>query len=84
MTRILHDGPNPKERIVVFDNPPPSCNFCGQPFGHTKVFYDYKTRIHGQWAYACEPCYEKTRFFPILGVGMGQKYLLKGAQWEKQ
>ena len=49
----------------------PRCDFCGQ-----EAHYDAKTKS-GPWAYMCEQCF-KTQGVG-LGLGMGQKLMLRGA-----
>ena len=49
----------------------PRCDLCGKP-----ARYDFAT-THGVWAYGCQTCYEQFRLYPDLGMGKGQKLVLK-------
>lgn len=40
--------------------------------------YDAKTK-RGPWASMCTPCWEDNRYFPGLGLGKGQRYVLVNA-----
>jgi hypothetical protein len=57
------------------------CDICGcnlVPGLHQKqkYFYDFKT-IQGPWALGCQACFEKYSYDWKLGLGHGQKYLIK-------
>lgn len=49
----------------------PKCDFCGDT-----AEYDAKTE-NGSWANMCGDCWMEHRFFPNLGVGMGQRLILE-------
>lgn len=49
----------------------PKCNFC-----ENEALYDYKTKT-GPWAYGCQQHYEWTRLYSKLGLGKGQKLVVK-------
>jgi hypothetical protein len=51
----------------------PQCDFCGKD-----AEYDFST-VLGPWANGCEKCYKKYRRHAELGIGKGQKLILKSS-----
>jgi hypothetical protein len=54
----------------------PSCNFCSEDGLTVPAQYDFKTK-QGPWAYGCADCWEEYRAYPHLGMGKGQKLVLR-------
>lgn len=59
-------------------SPVSECNICGCDLndGSHKYFYDFKT-VDGPWALGCQACFEIFSADWKLGIGHGQKYLIK-------
>ena len=62
-----------EQRKVTFTSNNRICDLCKKQLGQDMVMYDFRTRMK-MWAYGCEPCWERFRLHPTLGVGKGQKY----------
>ena len=75
MENIVEFVDNPKKKIPKPDTTVevsnlPSCDFCGED-----AWYDFKTKIGGAWANACESCFKDND--GQLGLGMGQNFILR-------
>lgn len=58
-------------KLVVYANPPESCDICDRAFSSLKLMFDCKTR-GGPWATLCKTCFN---LYGIgLGTGLGQEY----------
>ena len=68
---IPTENPVASPGTVVAVDALPVCDFCGKT-----AHYDFQT-IHRPWAYGCEPCYLDNRAHPVLGVGWGQRLIVR-------
>jgi len=59
----------------------PNCDLCREQGKAVKAIYDAKT-IHGWWAYLCEEHFNKLGIG--LGLGKGQKLVLKEDEWKRK
>lgn len=74
MENIIEFVEKPKKKTVKPDTTVevdnlPSCDFCDED-----AWYDFKTS-GGPWANGCEECFKANN--GQLGLGMGQKFILK-------
>ena len=68
--------------IKIWFGPVPSeCQSCGEPIDRS--FSDVKTAF-GPWGIVCDYCVPLvTRRSRVYGVGLGQKYEVRGQHWIK-
>lgn len=52
------------------EKPTGHCDLCGKIVDE---FVDGRL-MNSMWANACLSCWEENRMFPMLGIGMGQRY----------
>lgn len=64
----------PKSGTLAYVSVVPECDFCGT--NHQEALYDFKTKM-GPWAFGCEAHYVANRAHPELGIGKGQKLVLR-------
>ena len=57
---------------------PKYCDFCNDGDAKVKAAYDAQTEM-GSWAFMCEEHYK--RYGVGLGLGVGQRLIVKGEQW---
>lgn len=61
---------------VVYTNKLPLCDFCKSRSINRPAEYDFKTTL-GPWANGCERHWLLHRLYDHLGVGKGQKMILR-------
>lgn len=64
-------NPEPAPGLVVALPALPTCDFCPG-----EAHYDFRTRF-GPWAYGCEQHYLDNRAHDELGVGHGQRLIVR-------